>query len=415
MSEAIYALVSKEKLDDILKTLQAFTDLPIKLIDNAGETLMSFGGEAKYCSLLTQSGIPADVCRTAHRKAGEWAQKIGEAYIFTCHAGLNHIAFPLIHKDELLAAIIIGPFLMDQPDSTVVSAAAKRYTLSPSMLLDLYDELMDLIILCPAKVNDLKKLLEYLLLPLMPSERSLLLDRKEKLHQQSMISESIQRFKEAGEEPDDSFIAQEKLLLTKAKTGDIKETKRILNEILGQVLFSEGGNLEKVRSRATELATLLSRVAIDGGASADSMRRLSREYLSALKTAGTIEDICFQLQNLLEGFMSAMFFRKDKDNQYVRSAIQYIATGFNRSLTLNEVAQYVKLSPNYFSTLFHDTTGISFSKYLNRVRVEESKRLLLSSDYTLAEIAVAVGFPDQSYFSKVFKKETNITPGMFRN
>ena len=113
--------------------------------------------------------------------------------------------------------------------------------------------------------------------------------------------------------------------------------------------------------------------------------------------------------------MSAMFFRKDKDNQYVRSAIQYIATGFNRNLTLNEVAQYVKLSPNYFSTLFHDTTGISFSKYLNRVRVEESKRLLLSSDYTLAEIAVAVGFPDQSYFSKVFKKETGITPGMFRN
>lgn len=415
MSKAIFSLIPRESLDDILKTLQAFTELPVQLIDSTGETLMRFGGEAKYCSLLNQSVITGGICRDAHRKAGEWAQKIGEAYIFTCHAGLNHIAFPLIHKGELLSTIIIGPFIMDKPDSTIVSAAAKRYALSPSMLLDLYDELMELIILPPSKVNNLKKLLEYLLVPLLPSERSLLLDRKEKLHQQSLINDSIQRIKEAKAAPDPSFIDQEKLLLTKARTGDIKETKRILNEILGQILFSEGGNIEKVRLRATELTTLLSRVAIDSGASADSMRRLSRDYLAALKTSGTIEDICFQLQNLLEGFMSAMFFRKDKDNQHIRSAIQYIAAGFTRSLTLDEVARYVGLSPNYFSTLFHETTGVSFSRYLNRVRVEESKRLLLSSDYTLAEIAVAVGFPDQSYFSKVFKKETDLTPGMFRN
>lgn len=415
MSEAIFSLVSKEQLGDLLKTLQSFTRLPIRLIDSMGETLLSFGGDANYCSLLNRSGVTGDSCRNAHMKAGDWARKTGEAYIFSCHAGLNHIAFPLMCRDELLATVIIGPFLMDTPDSTIVRTAAEKYALSPSLLLDLYDELSELVILPPARVNDLKKLLEYLLLPLIPAERAVMLDRKEKLYQQSMINESIQRYKEMDTEPDTSFLLQEKLLLTKAKTGDMKETKRILNDILGQVLFSEGGNLEKVRLRATELSTLLSRVAMDAGADTDRLRRLSWEYLNALNRTDTIEDICFRLQDLLEGFMSAMFFQKDRDNQYIRSAIQYIASGFNRDLTLKEVAEHVRLSPNYFSKLFHDVTGVSFSRYLNRVRVEESKRLLQSTDFSLAEIAVAVGFPDQSYFCKVFKKETGITPGMYGN
>lgn len=415
MSEAIYSLVSAEQLRDILKTLQSFTGLTIQLIDTDGKILMGFGGEAKYCSLLNQYGVTGDICRVTHTEAGGWAKKIGEAYIFSCHAGLNHIAFPLMHKDDLLATIIIGPFIMDKPDSTIVSDAAKRYILSPAQLLDLYDELMEIIVLSPPKVNDLKKIMEFLLEPLLPAERALLLDRKEKLYQQAMINDSIQRCKEMDVKSDNSFIFNERMLLTKARTGDMKETKRILNEILGQILFSEGGNIEKVRIRAAELTTLLSRVAMDGGARSDSMRLLSREYLNALNNADTIEDICFQMQDLLEGFMSAMFFHRDKDNQHIRSAVQYIAAEFNRNLTLNEVAEYVRLSPNYFSTLFHDIIGVPFSKYLNRVRVEESKRLLLSTDYTLAEIAVAVGFPDQSYFSRVFKKETNITPGMYRN
>jgi YesN/AraC family two-component response regulator len=48
------------------------------------------------------------------------------------------------------------------------------------------------------------------------------------------------------------------------------------------------------------------------------------------------------------------------------------------------------------------------------VRVEESKHLLLSTDLSLVEIAIAVGFPDQSYFCKVFKKTVGLTPGKFR-
>lgn len=72
------------------------------------------------------------------------------------------------------------------------------------------------------------------------------------------------------------------------------------------------------------------------------------------------------------------------------------------------------LHPSYFSTVFKNATGLSFKEYLNKVRIEESKILLQNTDFSIIDIAVAVGFEDQSYFSKVFKKYTGTTPKQFR-
>ena len=79
-----------------------------------------------------------------------------------------------------------------------------------------------------------------------------------------------------------------------------------------------------------------------------------------------------------------------------------------------EVARTIGLSEGHFSRLFKTHMGISFREHLCRVRVEESKRLLRATDYTLNDIAIAVGFPDQSYYCKVFKRITGMSPGQYR-
>ena len=58
--------------------------------------------------------------------------------------------------------------------------------------------------------------------------------------------------------------------------------------------------------------------------------------------------------------------------------------------------------------------GVSFREHLCRIRVEASKQLLLNKQYSLADIAVSMGFPDQSYYCKVFKRIVGITPGKHR-
>ena len=103
-----------------------------------------------------------------------------------------------------------------------------------------------------------------------------------------------------------------------------------------------------------------------------------------------------------------------KNHDLIKKAILYISGNFSGELTLEEVAAHVHLNPAYFSSLFKQSTGSSFKEYLNMVRIEESKRLLANTDYTIIDIAVASGFGDQSYFCRVFKKYTGLTPRQYR-
>ena len=266
----------------------------------------------------------------------------------------------------------------------------------------------------PAKVRQLERLVEDLLSPLLTTERAYLLHKQEKLYQQSRLNETIQLYKEQGSSPSsDFFYEKESQLLTTVRTGDIARSKALLNELIGHVLFFEGGRLDAVRIRAVELTTLLSRIAMDSGARADSVYALNSKFLHMLLQEQNLDELCL-LQDVVESFMDAAFTQKDSGNIYIRQALRFMADNYAQKLTLSVVARHVGLSPNHFSTLFHKVVGIPFQEHLSRIRVEESKRLLLKSQYSLNDIAVSMGFTDQSHYCKVFKRITGISPGQYR-
>ena len=78
------------------------------------------------------------------------------------------------------------------------------------------------------------------------------------------------------------------------------------------------------------------------------------------------------------------------------------------------VADHLHVNTSYLSTLFRQVTGMTFKEHLNRIRIEEAARLLSNTDYSVMEIAIACGYKDQSYFTKVFKKLTGLTPKQYR-
>ena len=415
MAASIFSYIPEAHLCDILQTLQAFTNLPIQLLDENGITIRTFGKATGYCALLKEKIFPNGSCAKLHAQAGQRAQQLGEAYIFSCHANLNHIAYPLVNQGNLLGSVIIGPFLMDTPDSTLVTAIAEQYQITPAYCLELYDELTALVIVSPPNVQLLKKMTEFMLSPLIKNERALMIQSQEKLLQQSRINETIQMYK--GKEENISsgyFYEKERELLTKVRLGNSGEVKGLLNDLLGYVLFSQGGDLEAVRIRAIELTTLLSRVAIEGGAEANNVYQINSKLLPALYREQDLDELCLLLQEIAEHFMTAMFYEKDKGNPYIRKALRYISDHYGEHLTITQVADHIQLSNSYFSTLFSQVVGISFREYLCHIRIEASKQLLLSTDYSLADIAIAVGFPDQSYYCKTFKKITGLTPGRYR-
>lgn len=98
----------------------------------------------------------------------------------------------------------------------------------------------------------------------------------------------------------------------------------------------------------------------------------------------------------------------------VQAAQAYAAAHYGRRLTLCEVAEVVHLSKNYFSSLFRAQMGMTFTQYVNLLRVEKSKEYLRGTGLPIVEVMTRVGFEDQSYFSKVFKQATQLSPGQYR-
>jgi len=95
-------------------------------------------------------------------------------------------------------------------------------------------------------------------------------------------------------------------------------------------------------------------------------------------------------------------------------AIKYIEAHFAEEFSLQQVADHVEMSANYLGTLFKKETGMTLVEYLIQYRIDKAKELLLNTHLKSYEIAERVGFTDQSYFSRTFKKIVGCTSKEFR-
>lgn len=411
---ALYSLIAKEALSKRLDELSQCLNIPARLLDAEGNQLEQHGETGAYCALLKARAF-CDCVRT-YLKAGRIACEPGESQVFSCHAGLNHIAFSLVRRKQLLGTVIVGPFRMDAPQSMPLSGLADKRRLAPSLCLDLYDELQKLPVISPARVHSISCLMDDLFAPLLSDARLLMQERQEKLYQQSVINETVQHYKGTPTDSMCTLIYQKECdLLGKVKQCDIQGARRVLNELLSFVLLAQGQDLQWIRTRACELTILLSRIAIEGGAPPDRILSLNPKYLEQLQKDESYEDLCFSLKEIVENFIQTIALPgAAQAHPVVRRAVEYIADHFDQPLSIQSLADELEVSPSYFSALFSKCMGIGFHEYLTRFRVEEARQLLTATQYPINEIAVTVGYADQSSFTKAFKRATGITPYQLR-
>ncbi len=98
----------------------------------------------------------------------------------------------------------------------------------------------------------------------------------------------------------------------------------------------------------------------------------------------------------------------------VRRAMNYIQAHYKENITLDTIIGHLNLNKSYFCTLFKKETGVTFTSYVNLVRIEKSKRQLLKDNRSVLDIALSVGFTNQNYYTITFKKMTSMTPMEFR-
>lgn len=102
-----------------------------------------------------------------------------------------------------------------------------------------------------------------------------------------------------------------------------------------------------------------------------------------------------------------------QDELHLQKAIAYINEHYADDLSLTQVAQVLHLHPNYFSTIFTRALGVSYSRYLRRVRIDTACRLMQTTHMKLYEIAEAVGYHDHLQFNRAFRHEKGIPPSKY--
>lgn len=100
---------------------------------------------------------------------------------------------------------------------------------------------------------------------------------------------------------------------------------------------------------------------------------------------------------------------------HVKKAIDYINTRYKDDITLVDISNYLKINKSYFCSIFKKETGKTFTQFLNEVRINKSKELLLEDDSSILDIAIEVGYNSQNYYNIIFKKITNQSPLEFIN
>jgi YesN/AraC family two-component response regulator len=141
------------------------------------------------------------------------------------------------------------------------------------------------------------------------------------------------------------------------------------------------------------------------------MARLSRGVASVLeKGLFNVEETVAHIRSALEGRRRL----SGEAQRLVRKAMAYIHENYSQPIARRDIAGHVNIAEDYLTFCFRQELGATPIKYLQRYRINRAKELLKAGQTSITEIARSVGFTDSGYFSRIFHRETGMSPESYR-
>ena len=365
-----------DRLYDALDAFSSCTGIPVTVYDTENRITREFNAEQKVCRLFPHFS-QSEGCQGYLAFSMDESFALGEPYIFFCPAGFVEIAVPILYNGVRRGCVLAGPLVLGSVDEKLLARIMELNpddsALFPRVALFLQNAK-------ESTPEQIQKIATLLYASVLSSRQNWEEYEHIRARSRGQISagETVQRFKLAG----------------------------------GTV---EAGNFDLIRMRLIELFTLLSKAALDSGINLNKILASGLDPLEALNQAQSVEELAVWTQKLIDHFFSLV--PEPPAPVYsplITQAIELIGERYAEKLTLRDVAGSIHINESYLSKLFKKELGVGFTDYLNSLRIQKSVELLSQPDMNLLEIAGRVGFDDQSYFTKVFKKITGKTPRQFK-
>jgi len=347
--------------------------------------------------------IPAKTiknCTQLHSEAIAKARILGGSYIYLCDKGIVFWTSPFYSGDRFVGALLSDGLEKTEENSERVKSLAQ------------------LMLLCAEHISG-RSFNQKITISLYKAGEG------EKSNNENYMREEDPNEKQKtdiNEKEDICPLDYERMLLASLRRGDKEEGQKILVALLKfyyleiKDKFQAVHRMDAFRMKALELAVLLSRAVSDPKEIMDNTSiETTNRNLKKIEESACFDDISDVLSAITERMSGMIFsFHGVRHFTALRRAERYIWAHYTRKLSLKEIAKASGLSAPYFSTVFKEEMGENLSNYLNRLRVEKAQAMLVTTDLPICDIAQSCGFEDQSWFSKIFKNNTGLTPGKYR-
>jgi YesN/AraC family two-component response regulator len=376
----------------------------------------SFNLEQNICRYCTGFSCGCNSCREMHTGKIREASRNGRSLVYQCALGLMFWISPIYDEGKFAGAlrgsVFLGPgagvsFLEkynDGYDKTISPEEFERRILAfPSVDDEKITSLSEMLLLCAQDMSTGSNNYHETL--------SLRFEQQTSLY--ALIDElKIKHPKGSG------FpvypLEKERQLVALLRKGNKCEAEGLLNELLSVIVFCNQDHFRYIQLKTIELAVMLTH-AVTNSVNGARMENKIR-YIKQIQDAKTVEELTETLHSMVEKIIvQIVLFQGIPHASAMRKAEAFIQENFTRKISLREVAKIAGLSAPYFSTIFKEEMGENLSKYINRQRIQKASKMLLETNLSLSEISNACCFDDQSWFSKIFRSFTGISPSKYRS
>ena len=344
----------------------------------------------------------AKACQVAHYEGALKSLDPDEPKAYFCPMGLMHWAAPIIQNGEIVAAFIAGHTFLNQPRSDL--ADLKTLTAAHEALLNKIPSLKKTLLASPVITNDQLTAMKNMLNRLAASFS----DHTAVSGEYRDLREAFERNMRLEETP--AFSWKELLEAFDAKND--AGVEKAIDAIAGAIGRSADPAAAKAALTRIVLTIYDRSLDREGQCFFEERCLAALNELDRIETVGALTD--WTKNNLKRLLEASAILPGVKNANMIYSALQYIDDHYSEKFSLQDIADHVHFSAPYFSKVFKREMDMTFTKYLTNLRIEKSKALLKNRDFALADIPAMVGFEEQSYFTRVFRLNTGISPGKYR-
>ncbi|MBK5242929.1 helix-turn-helix domain-containing protein [Clostridium sp.] len=403
----------KDQLSEILK-------ITINIYDENNKLLTQGDDKNSFCKICTSH----QQCYKMKYASDSVDQLFNKMY--KCEYGLTEIEVPITLNDNVFGYLKSDSFILQKSEDIKekVFQMAQKLEIEEDVILTSYEQIPGIIKSRIYVIEEsltiaaqlIQKMLERSILEheLVEKDNEILISTKEKIQLKDALKKAnVKMYNEkifAGGislQKDIVYPYELEIMLEDAIKGlDVKKIEEGINIYRNIDTHSDG--------IVKEMIIVLSRTALRGLEDIQiisQVRKKYDKYLQNIEKEDPWEILKYFCFDCIEEYKKIL---KSNGRKLIDNINMYINVHYKEDLNLNLIADLFFISPNYLSSLFNEKNHISFSNFVQNLRIEEAKKILMATNMKVKDISKKVGYKNYSYFVNLFTKNVGMTPNAYR-